>query len=155
MSIGSGLTNSGLHVTALVLALLVSGGCGEVTQPTTSKSCSTLTAEILVGDSFQTIICGCDEAAGTRARLGETLQCTVALGSSVVFYLNANKACRRLVAQNDATSAQAFFPTSPCLKKASKQKTTVQMHSFTPQEKGTLSYTSNTEPQLMGKILVR
>lgn len=130
--------------------------CGsETAQTPLSTQCASKTAEIIVGDTSQTIVCGCDEPAGTVTRSGEAASCTVSLGHTVVFHLLGAKGCQRLVAADDAVSAEQFLVSPPCLKRQGRLSQGALFHVFTPSEKATLRYVNSSDPMQTGKIVVR
>ncbi len=130
--------------------------CGsETPEIVSSTQCASKTAEIIVGDSSQTIVCGCDESAGTITRSGDPAICTVPLGHTIVFHLLGAKGCQRLVAADDAVSAEQFFVSPACLKKQGRLRQGALFHVFTPGARATLRYVNSSDPMQTGQIVVR
>jgi hypothetical protein len=67
---------------ALAFAVSACKGTPGATQAT---GCGTRTAMVGVRDGYLSIICGCDEAAGTVKLAGSALTCTVPVNTWVVF----------------------------------------------------------------------
>jgi len=77
-----GLAAYKIQVIAIIALFLQS--CGIQGTPSPSKSCATNQAIVNVHDTYLERVCGCAEGRGTF--IGNTLQCTVSLGTVVFFY---------------------------------------------------------------------
>lgn len=80
------------------LSLMILGaGCKDDAGIPAASGCGTKTALIGVNDGYISILCGCDESAGTIKTDGQPLTCTVPVGTWVVFDFSRNKLFHQIV----------------------------------------------------------
>lgn len=90
--------------------MAISCGGYNPSQPAdVSASCPAGIAQILVGDNFQRVICGCLEGAGTIVYTPGNFNCTV--NGSATFLFNTSGSS--LTHQIESTSVPQAFPSSP------------------------------------------
>ena len=70
---------------AIVIASLFGMGCGLKTS-TSATTCQSGTAQISILDNAFRRDCGCTETAGSIFTSGQSLQCTVSVGTKVFFF---------------------------------------------------------------------
>jgi hypothetical protein len=76
---------SALVLQAAVMTAFFSSSCGWSPNPTPALSCAAQTAEIKVYDGGMQRGCGCSEGSSGVVTSGQTLNCTVPVGTTVFF----------------------------------------------------------------------
>jgi hypothetical protein len=68
-----------------IMALFLTG-CNAISTQGSTNTCAANTASIYVYGGGMQINCGCVEASGSTFGVGQTLQCTIPVGTQVYFY---------------------------------------------------------------------
>jgi hypothetical protein len=124
-------------------------GCGESTEKLSpaNTSCSPNVANIEVQNGFLRILCGCQEAEGSIATNANTLTCTVAPDSLIVFNY-AGTFQHRIV-----SSGTPSFPSGPIFDPLAEK--TTRVHSIQLSASGTYSFVDAFDPAISGQVIVR
>jgi hypothetical protein len=135
--------HASLQLFAMIGFLL--GGCGMVGTSNPSNSCAAGTAEIQVYDNGLRRVCGCTEASNVPFGPGQTLQCTVPVGT------------RLFVNYVGITSRQAWIRVSlmPGWETAVMNPSSgVQTGVILLNSTGTFSFSDAFQPTLSGTLVV-
>ena len=143
----------------LIYACLLNPGCAGSSQPALPNSiqamdtqCTTGMAQILVGDGFMRILCGCTgtaETDGTYIQAPTSLTCHLSSGSSVVlFHLTGTVNRHQIV----STGTPTFVP-SAVSDPSSGNPITVYT-AFFPQTSTTYSFADSFNSAIQGQIVI-
>jgi hypothetical protein len=143
------LRNKKLKILFFVVGALVSvQSCGTSSRLSDEGGCGDNTALIGVFDGFLQLMCGCDEADGTRNSPPQKLSCTVKKGSHVLFqYMDV-----RQDHQIKSTGSPSFL-SSPLV--GPEELESQGVHSVTFSTLGTYDFEDAVDQGAQGRIIVR
>jgi hypothetical protein len=114
-----------------------------------SNPCRARTAQILVGDGFQKLICGCQESSErVIASSSGPATCTVSTGTVIFFHYLGTQLSHQIVPRDGAN-----FPASPVSDPSAEK--TLPVHGFRIDAVGTYSYADAYDSGINGRILVQ
>lgn len=150
------LLTSPRKLVAALAALAGLAGCGPMNKevlPDSATACPAQVAQIGVADGMYQNLCGCTEAQGTVAPAPAELTCTVASGTSVLFYFNAPLLQHQVVSiLADPPAASLSFPSSAIYDP--RRGWEHPYHGVTLSTPGTYLFTDGYNGAMRGRVVV-
>jgi hypothetical protein len=143
------ISNSYAAVPFLFILLSCGSHESSVATPTQAKSgCETGSALIGVYDASLTILCGCDESAGTTAIKPASLTCTVPSGTQVTFSFQDKTRKHQILSSGPKSfaSSAVFDPNADA---------PIGAHGFRTTETGIFAFVDAFDSTLSGQIISR
>jgi hypothetical protein len=132
---------------------MLAAACGEEANinrvlPGGGGSCDPNTAQILIGDGYQQILCGCQEASGQAVPSGGgSVTCTVSAGKTIMFHYLGATLSHQIIPRDGSG-----LPASPVSKPG--DETRIPTFGFRLDRAGNYAYLDAFDPGVSGVIVV-